>query len=245
MPQNELAMVLDNFGLSPSFTVHAYIDNGTISDFDGEILVSLNPKHGPTADYVAQLREALPKKFPGCTFNFQPADITSQILDFGLPAPIDVQVVGVDRPGNLRLAQKLRKKMLGIPGIADVHMQQVTDYPTIHVDVDRIRASEVGLTQQSTTGSILVSLSGTSQVTPNFWVNPDNRVDYPLVVQTPPYRIANVDVLANTPIINGISNVSMSQLPSNLQPIIAGGPGTGGPLVSNRKINCRRPSRSC
>jgi multidrug efflux pump subunit AcrB len=229
VPKEELALVLDNFGLSPSFTVHAYIDNGTVSDSDGEILVSLTPEHGPTAGYVARLREELPKQFPECTFNFQPADITSQILDFGLPAPIDVQVVGVDRPGNLEVARKLRQKMLAIPGIADVHIHQITDYPTLHVEVDRVKASELGLTQQSATDSILVSLSGTSQVTPNYWVNQDNRVNYPLVVQTPPYRVPSVDVLSNTPIVNGILSGGAAQAPSNLASLIPGGPGAGAP----------------
>src|SRR5262249_2896174 len=147
VPPDELALILDNMGLSPSFTVRAYVDNGTVSDSDGEILVSLKPEHGPTADYVARLREELPKKFPDCTFYFQPPDITSQILDFGLPAPIDVQVVGVDRARNLQVAQELNRRMKGIPGIADVHIHQISDYPTLHVDVDRVKSSEVGLTQ--------------------------------------------------------------------------------------------------
>ena len=198
-------MILDNMGLTPSFTTRAYIDNGTVSDGDGEILVALKPEHGPTAGYVARLREELPKRFPDCTFYFQPADITSQILDFGLPAPINVQVVGVHREENLAVAKKLRQEMAKIPGIADVHIHQITDYPTLRVDVDRIMASELGLTQQSVTGSVLVSLSGTTQVTPNYWVNPENRVNYVLAVQTPPDRVPTVDALMSTPIINGIA----------------------------------------
>ncbi len=195
VPENERAMILDNMGLTPSFTTRAYVDNGTVSDADGEILVSLQPEHRPTAGYVARLREELPKRFPNCTFYFQPADITSQILDFGLPAPIDVQVVGVNRAGNLAVAKKLRQEMAKIPGIADVHIHQITDYPTLGVDVDRVLASELGLTQQSVTGSVLVSLSGTTQVTPNYWVNPENRINYVLAVQTPPHRIPSVDAL--------------------------------------------------
>ena len=128
VPDNEREMILDNMGLTPSFTTRAYVDNGTVSDGDGEILVSLKPEHGPTADYVARLREELPKRFPDCTFYFQPADITSQILDFGLPAPINVQVVGVQREDNLAVAKKLRQEMAKIPGIADVHS---TRSPTI------------------------------------------------------------------------------------------------------------------
>jgi multidrug efflux pump subunit AcrB len=202
VPESERAMILDIMGTSPSFTVRAYIDNGTVSNADGEVLVSLNHDHRPTAEYVALLRKELPKRFPNCTFYFQPADITGQILDFGLPAPIDVQVVGIDRAGNLALAKKLREKMATIPGIADVHLHQITDQPTLRFDVDRIKASELGLTQQNVTGSVLVSLSSTSQVTPNYWVNSVNRVNYVVAVQTPPERVDSVDTLLNTPVTN-------------------------------------------
>src|SRR5206468_5905663 len=126
VPESERAMILDNMGLTQSFTIMAYVDNGTVSDGDGEILVALNPTHRPTADYVAQLRRELPRRFPGCTFFFEPADITSQILNFGLPAPIDVQVVGVNRQANLAVAQKLRQEIAKVPGAADVHLHQVT-----------------------------------------------------------------------------------------------------------------------
>src|SRR5437588_228075 len=130
------------FWAGPS--IMAYVDNGTVSDGDGEILVALNPVHKPTADYVAQLRQELPRQFPGCTFYFEPADITSQILNFGLPAPIDVQVVGVNREANLAVAHKLRRELAKIPGIADVHLHQMTDRPDLRLNVDRTMASEVG-----------------------------------------------------------------------------------------------------
>jgi multidrug efflux pump subunit AcrB len=201
VPADELSMILDNIGLTQSFTIMAYIDNGTVSDADGEILVSLKPTHRPTADYVAQLRIDLPRRFPQCTFYFEPADITSQILNFGLPAPIDVQVVGLNRQANLLVAKKLRNEMAKVPGIADVHLQQITDRPDLRLNVDRIMASELGLTQQDVSGSVLVSLSSTSQVSPNFWVNPDNRVNYRVAVQTPEYRIHSIDTLLTTPII--------------------------------------------
>jgi multidrug efflux pump subunit AcrB len=230
VPENERDTIIDNFGLTPSFTTRAYIDNGTVTDGDGEIMVSLKENHRPTAAYVARLREELPKRFPGCTFYFEPADITSQILDFGLPAPIDVQVVGIDRAGNFAVAQKLRQEMAKIPGIADVHIHQITDYPTLQVDVDRVMASELGLTQQSVTGTVLVSLSSTSQLTPNYWVNPQNRVNYVLAVQTPPDRIRTMDALMSTPIINGIglSQPTPSRPPTNLGPLIPGTPSAGG-----------------
>ena len=201
VPPDELAMILDNIGLTQSFTIMAYIDNGTVSEADGEILVSLQPTHGPTADYIARLRTELPRRFPQGKFFFEPADITSQILNFGLPAPIDVQIVGINRQANLLVAQKLRDEMAKVPGIADVHLQQITDRPDLRLNVDRIMASELGLTQQDVSGSVLVSLSSTSQVSPNFWVNPDNRVNYRVSVQTPEYRIHSIDTLLNTPII--------------------------------------------
>jgi len=147
------------------------------------------------------LRIDLPRRFPQCTFYFEPADITSQILNFGLPAPIDVQVVGLNRQANLLVAKKLRNEMAKVPGIADVHLQQITDRPDLRLNVDRIMASELGLTQQDVSGSVLVSLSSTSQVSPNFWVNPDNRVNYRVAVQTPEYRIHSIDTLLTTPII--------------------------------------------
>jgi multidrug efflux pump subunit AcrB len=209
VPDNDRAMILDNIGLTQSFTIMAYVDNGTVSDSDGEILVSLKPTHRPTADYVARLREELPRRFPQCTFFFEPADITSQILNFGLPAPLDVQVVGINRAGNLAVAQKLRQEIAKVPGIADVHLHQMTDWPNLNLDVDRIVASELGLTQQDVSGSVLVSLSSTSQVSPNFWVNPQNRVNYRVAVQTPEYRVHSMDTLLNTPIINGQNPASI------------------------------------
>jgi multidrug efflux pump subunit AcrB len=202
VPAHERELILDNMGMSPSFTVRAYIDNGTVSDADGEILVSLKEEHGPTAAYVARLRRELPRRFPDCTFFFQPADITSQILNFGLPAPINVQVVGVSAAGNLAAAKKLRQELSKIPGIADVHIHQIIDQPTLRLDVDRIMASQLGLSQQNVAGSVLVSLSSTSQTTPNYWVNPLNRVNYVLAVQTPPDRMDSVEAMMNTPILN-------------------------------------------
>jgi multidrug efflux pump subunit AcrB len=211
VPDSERAMILDNLGLTQSFTIMAYVDNGTVSDSDGELLVALKPEHQPTVAYVARLRDELPRRFPGCTFFFEPADITSQILNFGLPSPIDVQVVGVDRVGNLAVAQKLRREMAKVPGVADVHLHQITDRPDLSLDVDRIMASQLGLTQQSVTGSVLVSLSSTTQVSPNFWVSPANRVNYRVAVQTPDYLIDSADTLMNTPIINGLTPASGRQ----------------------------------
>jgi multidrug efflux pump subunit AcrB len=236
VPDSERALILDNMGLTQSFTIMAYVDNGTVSNADGEILVSLKPEHRPTADYVAQLRRELPARFPQCTFYFEPADITSQILNFGLPAPIDVQVVGVDRAGNLAVAQKLQKEIAKVPGIADVHLHQMTDRPDLRLNVDRIMASELGLTQQDVSGSVLVSLSSTSQVSPNWWVNPDNRVNYRVSVQTPEYRIHSVDTLLNTPIIN-----SQTSAAGRTQ-TIAGETQRPPPQLLGNLVNLRRSS---
>jgi multidrug efflux pump subunit AcrB len=234
VPKHDLEMILDNMGLTQWFTIMAYVDNGTVSEADGEILVSLKPNHAPTADYVARLRRELPKRFPECTFYFKPADITSQILNFGLPAPIDVQVVGIDRTGNLAIAQKLQQKMARIPGAVDVRLHQMTDSPNLHLEVDRIMASQVGLTQQNVTGSILVSLSSTSQVAPNYWVNPVNRVNYRVAVQTPPHRVDSVETLMNTPIINGITPAS-----NNFQ-MIESERRQSPPQLINNLVNLRR-----
>ncbi len=200
VPDRDRSMILDNMGLTQSFTIMAYLDNGTVSDSDGEILVSLKPNHRPTADYVARLRNELPTRFPGCTFYFMPADITSQILDFGLPAPIDVQVVGLDRPGDIAVAKKLRQEIAKLPGLADVHIQQITDRRDLQLDVDRTKAAELGLTESDVANSVLVSLSSTSQLSPNYWVNPQNHVNYRVAVQTPDYKVDSIDAMMNTPI---------------------------------------------
>ncbi|MBN9523440.1 efflux RND transporter permease subunit [bacterium] len=201
VPADERTLILDNMGLTSSFTAMAYTDIGTVSECDGELMVSLAPGHRPTREYVSALRDELPRRFPGCTFYFEPADITGQILNAGLPAPINVQVVGVDREANLAAAKKLRRAIAAVPGAADVHIHQITDGPELRVDVDRIMASELNLTQNDVTGSVLVSLSSTTQVAPNFWVSPINRVNYRVAVQTPPYRIDSVDTLMSTPIV--------------------------------------------
>jgi CzcA family heavy metal efflux pump len=215
VPEEERELILDNMGLTPSFTVRAFIDNGTVSNGDGEILVALKHGHRPTREYVARLREELPKRFPDCTFFFQPADITSQILNFGLPAPINVQVVGVKREENLAVAQKLKKEIANIPGVTDVHIHQITDAPDLRLDVDRIQAGQSGLTQKDVTDTVLVALSSTNQVQPNYWVNHKTRVNYVMAVQTPPNRIDSTETLLNTPIIKGQTN-GQPQLLNNL-----------------------------
>jgi multidrug efflux pump subunit AcrB len=201
IPPDELEMVIDNIGIPNSWPAIAQGDIPTISAADGEILISLNKeKHAPTRDYEVLLRKRLRERFPDMTFFFQPANITSQILNFGLPAPIDLQVVGRNAEANYAIAQKLAVRMARIPGAADVHVHQVADQPVIRLDVDRAKASQMGLTQRDVTSSMLISLSGSGTVAPNFWMNWSNGVSYNIGVQTPQYRIDSLDALLRTPI---------------------------------------------
>lgn len=200
VPEQERELILDNLGIPPFFTTIAFIDNDTVSVSDGEILVSLKPGHRPTEEYMRTLRDALPRKFPDCTFYFMPADITAQILMFGKPAPINVQVVGVKRAENLAAARKLQKQMELIPGVVDVRLRQITDAPDLLVNVDRVLASELNLEQEDIAQSLLVSLSSSNQISPNFWVSPQNRVNYRVAVQTPQSQVNSVDRLLSTPI---------------------------------------------
>ncbi|MBZ5623353.1 MAG: efflux RND transporter permease subunit [Acidobacteriia bacterium] len=201
IPPDEIEMLIDNIGIPNSWPAIAQGDIPTISSADGEIQISLNKeKHGSTAAYEVLLRKRLGERFPDMAFFFQPANITSQILNFGLPAPIDLQVVGRNADANYEIAQKLARKISHIPGVADAHVHQVADQPVIRLDVDRDRASQMGLTQRDVTNSMLISLSGSGTVAPNFWMNWTNGVSYNIGVQTPQYRIDTLDALLRTPI---------------------------------------------
>ncbi|MBV9305701.1 MAG: efflux RND transporter permease subunit, partial [Acidobacteriaceae bacterium] len=208
IPPHEIDMLIDNIGIPNSWPAIAQGDIPTISSADGEILISLNKeKHGSTGDYEVLLRKRLREKFPDMDFFFQPANITSQIVNFGLPAPIDLQVVGRNAEANYRIAQKLAGRIARIPGAADVHVHQVTAQPEIRLNVDRIKASQLGLTQRDVTSSMLISLSGSGTVAPNYWLNWANGVNYNIGVQTPQYRIDSLDALLRTPISAGTSVV--------------------------------------
>jgi CzcA family heavy metal efflux pump len=203
IPSGQLQTILDNIGLPNSGINQSYSSNGTIGTSDAEILIALNPeKHPPTAQLMRQLREYLPKRFPGTEFFFQPADIVTQILNFGLPAPIDVQVVGTDMQSSYGIAQQIANKMRHVPGTADVHVQQLLSLPTLHMDIDRTRVTQVGLTAREVAQSALVSLSGSFQTTPNFWLNPSNKVTYQMAVQAPQYRMTNLQDLMAVPVIS-------------------------------------------
>jgi multidrug efflux pump subunit AcrB len=200
IPPNQLDNVVTNIGLPISGINIAYGNTGTIGPEDADILISLKENHSPTADYVKQLRTQLPRQFPGATFSFLPASITAQILNFGLPAPIDLQVTGLNQKANYAYAAELLRKIRMVPGIADPRIQQTDHYPQINVAVDRTLADEVGLSLRDVANNLLVTLSGSSQVRPNFWLNDSNGVSYPIVVQTPQYRIDTTSDLANVPI---------------------------------------------
>jgi multidrug efflux pump subunit AcrB len=178
----------------------AYQNTGTIGPMDGDALIALKEEHGPTEAFVKQLRAILPRKFPEATFSFLPADIVSQILNFGLPAPIDVRVIGNNQKANYAYTTDLLKRLRTVPGMADLRIQQVFNYPQINVNVDRTLADEVGLTQRDVANSLLVTLSGSGQVKPNFWLNTQNGVSYPIVAQMPQYRVDTMSDLINVPI---------------------------------------------
>ena len=205
IPKEELQTVLDNIGVPYSGLNLSYSSSGVIGTGDAEILIALNPEHHhPTAQYVRQLRRELPSRFPGVEFFFQPADIVSQILNFGLPAPVDVQVMGADVSANYDIGQKIANRLRQIPGTADVHVQQMMTLPTLHLDMDRTRINQVGLNARDVAQSVLVSLSGCFQTAPNFWLNPRNGVTYPIAIQAPQYHMTSVEDLMNTP-VNGAS----------------------------------------
>jgi len=213
IPGNELQTILDNIGLPNSGINQSYSSNGTIGSSDVEILIGLDPEHHhPTAGYIRRLREVLPQRFPGVEFFFQPADIVTQILNFGLPAPIDVQVVGTDVQSSYEIAQQIANKMRRIPGAADVHVQQLLSLPTLHMDIERTRVTQVGLTARDVAQSLLVSLSGSFQTSPNFWLNPRNGVTYSIAVQSPQYRMTSMQDLMTIP----VNSQQGAQLMSNL-----------------------------
>ena len=201
IPQNQLQTILDNVGLPNSGINQSYSSNGTIGTSDAEILIALDPEHHPpTADLTRHLREILPQRFPGTEFFFQPADIVTQILNFGLPAPIDVQIIGQDMGSSYVIAQQIANRMRHVPGTADVHVQQLLSLPTLRMDIDRTRVTQVGLTARDVAQSVLVSLSGSFQTSPNFWLNPKNEVTYQMAVQSPQYRMTSMQDLMTIPV---------------------------------------------
>jgi CzcA family heavy metal efflux pump len=200
IPAQEMDNILDNIGLPYSTINYMHATSGLIGAGDADIMVSLKEKHHPTADYVRKLRRTLPRDYPGITFYFLPADMVTQVLNFGLPAPIDIQIDGADTEGNRQVAEKMLAELQRVPGLTDLRIQQPFDYPTYDINVDRTKASQGGLTERNVANSVLNSLSGSFQITPMFFLNWKNGVNYNLVAQTPQYRVESLQDLENTPV---------------------------------------------
>jgi multidrug efflux pump subunit AcrB len=205
IPERDRDLIVDDFGIPQRAYNLAFTDGSTINANDGVILVALKEGHAPTADYVRKLREVLPAAFPQAIFYFQAADMVTQILNFGLPSQIDVRTVGYDRETNLRVAKELRRRMNAIPGIVDAHLQQEVDAPAFMANIDRARATQLGLTAQSIANNINISLSSSEQVTPNFWTDPASGIPYYITVQTPEHLVSTLGELANTPVSTAVS----------------------------------------
>jgi multidrug efflux pump subunit AcrB len=199
IPAGKLDTILDNIGLPASGINLAFSDTATIGDGDGDILIAM--KEGqPSASYVEPIREMMREKFPDCVYFFQPADMTTQILNFGLAAPIDVQIGGRDNAGDYKIAQAMQEEIARIPGTTDVNIFQEPNYPKVNVNVDRVKADQAGLTQRDVAGSMLVSLSASGQLSPNQWVDSANGVSYSILVQTPQYSLDSMSDLLQTPV---------------------------------------------
>jgi multidrug efflux pump subunit AcrB len=238
IPERDRELIVDNIGLPARSYNLAFADGSTIGVNDGTILVSLKEGHAPTGEYVRKLREALPTAFPEDVFYFQAADIVTQILNFGLPAQIDVRTVGYDRTTNLRVAKEMQKRIAAIPGIADAHLQQEVDGPAFYATIDRARAQQLGLNANTIATNLNVSLSSSEQVSPNFWTDPTSGIPYFIAVQTPEPKVASWNDLANTPVsgtvspagavipglLSNVATLKRSSVPtntnqSNIQPI--------------------------
>ena len=217
IPADELAAMVDNVGTYISSINTVYNNTGSIGTQDGDIQISLGENHRPTENYVRRLREELPRRFPGSTFSFLPADIVSQILNFGAPAPVDLQIRGTNLAANFAYANKLVDQLRHIPGVADAHIQQSAAAPVLNVAVDRTRAQFAGVTERDVNNNLVVNLTGSSQVAPTFWLNPQNNVNYPIVMQTPQYQIDSLEKLQNlsinapgapTAVLGGIATIT-------------------------------------
>jgi CzcA family heavy metal efflux pump len=200
IPQAQTGAIVDNIGTYLSSINTIYNNTGTINESDGDIQISLTEGHAPTPEYVARLRSELPRRFPGLTFSFLPADIVSQILNFGAPAPIDLQIRGNDLDADFAYANKLLAQIRHVPGVADARIQQSAQLPTLNVNIDRTRAQYTGVTAANVTNSLVVNLASSSQVAPTYWLNPKNGVTYPIALQTPQYQLDSLAALQNLPV---------------------------------------------
>ena len=232
VPASELSSIIDNIGLPYSGINLSYSNSAPIGASDADILVTLSPKHHPTANYVRQLRLSLAKEFPGVTFAFLPSDMVSQILNFGLPAPIDIQVVGNNLEGNRIWADQLLQRVREVPGTTDLRIQQPFDNPFLHLRVERTKAQELGFSAHDIAQNLLVSLSGSFQTSPTFWVDPRNGVSYSIATQTPQYRASSIQDLVNTPVTGTNPNAP----PSLLASVVSMQRGTGMAVVSHYNV---------
>jgi multidrug efflux pump subunit AcrB len=225
IPRDQLETILDNLGVPNSGINLSYSNAGTIGTLDGEILLSLRKGHAPTEEFVSRLRAELPRRFPGIEFFFQPADIVTQILNFGLPAAIDVQFTGADVSANALLAAELTQRIRKIPGAVDAHVHQRLNLPTLNLQMDRTRLQQVGLTAANVGQNVLISLSGSSQTSPAFWLNPQNGVVYNIAVQAPQYQVDSMDALLGLPVGTGLAGAGNAsggtQLLGNLVDVAA------------------------
>jgi len=215
IPPVQIDNILDNIGLPYSAMNTQHLNNGTLGAGDGDILVTLKPQHGPTADYVRTLRRNLPRMFPAAEFYTLPADITTQILNFGLPAPIDIQIEGNDAEASKAQADKILAQLRHVPGLVDLRIEQPFDYPTLHVNVDRTKAAQGGYTEQDVSTSVLNTLSGSFQVSPMFFLNWNNMVAYNIVAQTPQYKMDTMQDLENIPINRATQTTPAAATPAN------------------------------
>jgi multidrug efflux pump subunit AcrB len=232
LPQGEISNVIDNIGLPYSGINTSYNNTGTVGTSDADILVTFTVNHHKTAQYVHDLRIALAKQFPGVTFSFLPSDMVSQILNFGLPAPIDIQILGNDLAGNQVYANSLLNQVRYVPGMADARIQQPFDQPYMHLSVDRTKAQEVGFNTSAIAQNVLISLGGSFQTSPTYWLDPKNRVSYQVSTQTPQYRVATLQDLANMP----ITGPTPSAPPSLLASFASVQRGSGTAVVSHYNI---------
>ena len=216
IPKKDLDLIVDNIGVPARSYNWAFADGTSIAVNDGVIMVALKEGHAPTADYIRKLREVLPAAFPADLFYFQPADMATQILNFGLTAQIDVRTVGYDRVKNLRIAEELRRRIAAIPGIADAHLQQEVDAPDFYVQIDRARALQFGITASDIGNNVNTSLSSSEQVSPNFWTDSTNGIPYYIAVQTPEYQVHSLNDLGNTPVSTGTAPPTTEPVPGEL-----------------------------
>ena len=232
IPANEVSSIVDNIGLPYSGINLSYSNSAPVGTSDADILVTLSAKHHPTAQYVSALRLSLAKEFPGVMFAFLPSDMVSQILNFGLPAPIDIQVIGNNLDGNRVWADQVLQKVRYVPGTTDLRIQQPFDNPYVHLRVERTKAQELGFTAHDVAQNLLVSLSGSFQTSPTFWVDPRNGVSYSIATQTPQYRASSIQDLVNTP----VTGTNPSAPPSLMASLVSVQRGSGMAQVSHYNV---------